>query len=86
MAEDWSLEEVEATVADYFSMLEAQWKGEQYSKSGHRRMLQSILKNRSEGAIEFKHRNISAVLRDVWFPWVDGTNRREIIRSCSRRW
>jgi hypothetical protein len=72
MAEDWSREEVEATVADYFSMLESELRGEQYDKADRNRRLRYLLANRSKGAVEYKHGNISAVLRDARFPWISG--------------
>ena len=59
MAEDWSIEEVEATVADYFAMLEHELRGESYNKKEHNRQLQLQLRGRSPQAIEFKHANIS---------------------------
>jgi hypothetical protein len=43
-------------------MLSAELKGEAYSKAEHRRYLSPLLNNRSDGSIEFKHQNISAVL------------------------
>ena len=71
VAEDWSFEEVAATVADYFAMLELELRGEPYNKKDHNRRLQSILHGRSAGAIEFKHANISAVLIELGFPYMD---------------
>jgi hypothetical protein len=72
MGEDWSHEEVEATVADYFNMLDKELRGQDYNKTEHRRHLSTILNNRSDGAIERKHQNISAVLRDLDFPFING--------------
>jgi len=56
---------VEATVADYFHMLRLELLGQAYNKSAHRRSLQERLSGRSEGAIEMKHQNISAVMMDL---------------------
>jgi hypothetical protein len=72
MAEDWRQEEVEATVADYFNMLDKELRGHDYNKTEHRHRLSALLKNRSEGSIERKHQNISAVLRDLDFPFING--------------
>jgi hypothetical protein len=72
MGADWSREEVEATVADYFAMLHAELAGVHYVKAEHRRRLIGLLDGRSEGAIERKHMNISAVLRTVGHPFIDG--------------
>lgn len=76
MPEDWSEEEVAATVADYFDMLGSELRMEAYNKKEHNRRLQSLLHNRSAGAIEFKHANISAVLLDLGFPYIDGYKPR----------
>lgn len=72
MGADWSREEVEATVAVYFDMLQAELAGVRYVKAEHRRRLTGLLDGRSEGAIERKHMNISAVLRKVGHPFIDG--------------
>lgn len=70
MARDWSREEVEATVSDYLSMLQDELAGIPYSKTDHRRALSRLLNNRSRGAIEMKHMNISAVLLDFGIPQI----------------
>ncbi len=72
MAQDWTRKEVEATVADYLAMLSAEQAGEDFSKTEHRRRLSGLLNNRSDGAIERKHQNISAVLIDLGLPYVNG--------------
>lgn len=72
MAEDWTREEVEATVADYLAMLSAEHIGQEYSKAEHRRSLAKLLNNRSDGAIERKHQNISGILIELGLPYVDG--------------
>jgi hypothetical protein len=72
MAEPWSELEVQATVADYFSMLWCQLRGEKYSKAEHRRTLLPLLRNRSESSIERKHQNISAILRELDLPHLVG--------------
>lgn len=71
-ARDWSREEVEATVQDYFSMLSSWLAGTPFSKAAHRRALQAVLNERSEDAVEYKYRNISAVLVDADFPYLPG--------------
>jgi hypothetical protein len=85
VAEDWSLEEVAATVADYFAMLELELRGEPYNKKEHNRHLQTLLHGRSAGAIEFKHQNISAVLIELGFPYIDGykprANYQELLKD-----
>lgn len=76
MAEDWSPEEVAATVADYLVMLDHELRREPYNKKDHNRRLQTLLHGRSDGAIEFKHCNISAVLLELGFPCIDGYKPR----------
>lgn len=63
--EPWSDREVELAVADYFHMLRQELAGQKYNKSEHRRLLQKKLDGRSEGSIEMKHQNISAVLMEL---------------------
>jgi len=76
VAKDWSRDEVEATVADYFAMLEAELRSAPYDKTEHRRRLLPLLDARSEGSIEFKHQNISAVLIELGFPYIAGYKPR----------
>ncbi len=68
----WTKDEVEAIVADYFSMLAAELAGRQPNKAAHRRALLPLLQNRNESAVEFKHSNISAVLIELGFPYIAG--------------
>lgn len=71
-ATDWSDEEVALIVADYLAMLTCELVGQAYSKAAHRRQLRQGLPGRSEGAIEFKHANISAVMLELGFPYIKG--------------
>lgn len=70
--DDWTELEVEACVADYLHMLTLELSGQAYNKSEHRRGLQQKLRARSDASIELKHRNISAVLRELGCPWISG--------------
>lgn len=72
MASNWSRMEVEAIVADYLSMLDAELRGEPYSKTAHRRALSAFLDQRSDGSIERKHQNVSAVLIELGYPYING--------------
>ena len=72
----WSRIEVEATVADYLHMLVLEYSGQAYNKTAHRRGLKSKLNGRTEGAIELKHQNISAVLHSLGFHWIPGYKPR----------
>lgn len=72
MSNPWSNIEVEVIVADYFRMLTLELKGQHYSKAEHRRNILPLLNNRSEGSIEFKHQNISAILVSLGQPFIKG--------------
>jgi hypothetical protein len=72
MSEPWSRQEVEAAVADYFVMLGKELRGEPYNKAEHNRWLQRLLVDRNRGAIERKHQNISAILIELGYPYIDG--------------
>ena len=72
MADDWSREEVEAAVTDYFSMLALEVAGQTYNKAEHNRNLQKLLNERNRGSVEWKHRNISAVLNLLGYPALPG--------------
>lgn len=69
---DWTDEENDRIVADYFAMLADDIAGEHYSKAEHRRALLPLLTGRSAGAVEFKHRNISGVLKGFGEDWIPG--------------
>jgi len=58
----WSPAEVEAIVAVYFQMLRMQEMGQTPNKTEHNRRLLELLPARNVASIEYKHRNISAVL------------------------
>jgi Domain of unknown function (DUF3883) len=72
MPENWSQQEVEAIVTDYFVMLADELQGKRYNKAEHNRNLQKLLNNRDRVSVEFKHRNISAVLWQLDYPYIDG--------------
>ena len=74
--EDWTRDEVELIVADYLSMLTLELTGQRYSKASHRRYLASRVTRRTEGSIEFKHCNISAVMLELGFPYLAGYKPR----------
>ena len=52
MADNWSHEEVEATVSDYFEMLAMELRDEPFNKAEHNRNLQKLLNNRTKAAVE----------------------------------
>ncbi len=84
MPVDWTLDEVEAVVADYFAMLEAELSGVPYSKAEHNRRLQHRI-GRSKGSIEFKHQNISAVLVNFSQPFIAGYLPRQNYQQLLER-
>lgn len=68
---DWTQAEVDAAISDYFEMLIHELRREPYSKAAHNRGLQASIA-RSRGSIERKHSNISAVLLDLGYPFIEG--------------
>src|SRR5450756_1988112 len=68
---DWQNDELDAIVADYFAMLEADIAGLPYIKSQHSRALMAHI-GRTHRSVEFKHQNISAVLDELGLPWIPG--------------
>ena len=85
MSEAWSTEEVEAAVADYFVMLGMELRGQPYNKAEHNRQLLQLLRNRPRGSVERKHQNISAILIELGYPYIDGYkplgNYQQLLRS-----
>lgn len=79
----WSRAEVELIVADYLSMLAKELAGQAYSKTAHRNALRPLLSGRSDASIEFKHRNISALMFELGYPALQGylpaSNRQSLI-------
>jgi len=70
-SKEWSDLENDDIVADYFSMLSDELAGRRYNKAAHNRALQELI-GRSKGSIEFKHQNISAVLKGLGETWIKG--------------
>ncbi len=67
----WSDDEIDAIVAVYFEMLEMEHQGRRYVKLRKNEELQEQL-GRTHRSIEFKHRNISAVLQSLALQWIPG--------------
>lgn len=70
----WTDAENDLVVADYFAMLADDVAGRPYNKAEHRRQLLPHLNDRSDGSVEFKHQNISAVLKGLGEVWITGYN------------
>ena len=69
---DWTDAENDLIVADYIRMLVEDLSGRPYTKAAHNRALQAQLPGRSRASIEWKHRNISAILREINERWIPG--------------
>lgn len=69
--EPWTDEENDLIVADYFAMLADDVAGRSYGKAERNRRLQGRI-DRSRKSIEFKHQNISAVLKGLGEDWIPG--------------
>lgn len=69
---DWTDAENDLIVGDYLDMLADDLAGRPYNKAAHNRALQVRLPGRSHKSIEFKHRNISAVMQVLNQPWIQG--------------
>lgn len=67
----WTDEENDLIVADYFAMLADDIAGRPYNKAEHNRHLQERI-DRTRTSIEFKHQNISAVLKGLGEDWIPG--------------
>jgi len=76
MSEDWTNHEVSLVVDDYLAMLQKELEGQNYVKKEHRIKLLPKLNRRSEGSIEFKYQNISAVLDHLGEPHIKGYKPR----------
>ena len=68
----WTDDENDLLVADYFRMLTDDLGRRSYNKAEHARQLMERLENRSKGAIEYKRRNLSAVLQGLGDTWLSG--------------
>jgi hypothetical protein len=76
MNEDWTIEENDVIIDDYFMMLQKELRGIKYNKSEHRRKLLLLLK-RNDSSIERKHRNITSVLLTLNQPYIKGYKRSD---------
>lgn len=68
---DWTGEELDLIVSDYFLMLGDEAAGVPFNKAQHNRLLRGKI-DRSKGSVEFKHRNISAVLERLGLQTIKG--------------
>lgn len=86
---DWTDLQNDVIVADYFTMLDHELAGRPYNKAAHNRILQDLT-GRSKASIEFKHRNISAVLVGLGETWIEGykpaVNYQDPLVDAVARW
>ena len=68
---DWTDEENGILVSAYFDMLRSELHDERFVKAQVNRQLQDVM-DRGRGSIEYKFMNVSAVLREMSFPFVNG--------------
>lgn len=68
---DWTDEENSILVRAYLDMLRRELQGEAFVKADVNRQLQKDL-GRARGSVEFKLANVSAALRDLSFPFING--------------
>ncbi len=71
IGKNWSDDELDAIVADYFTMLTAELSAQPYIKSHHSAALMAEI-GRTHRSVEFKHQNISAVMEELGLPWIHG--------------
>lgn len=79
----WSDAEIALTIEAYFRMLRSELEGEPYNKRAANRELQAQI-GRSPGAIEFKHSNISHVLREMGSLYIEGYKPRSNVQEALR--
>jgi len=85
---DWTDEELDLIVGDYFAMLAAEQAGRPYVKSHHGARLMAQI-GRTHRSVEFKHMNISAVLEELGRPTIRGYKpkmnyQRSILQAIER--
>ena len=69
--EEWTYHENDLIVPNYFAMLQDDLSRQTYNKAAHNWQIQ-LLTGRGRGSIEFKHQNISAVLKGLGESWITG--------------
>lgn len=69
---NWTDIENDLIVADYFAMFKKDLAGEPLNKTEHRNALLPLLNGRTRTSVEYKHQNISAVLKAMGETWLTG--------------
>lgn len=68
----WTASEISHAIDSYFSMLKLELAGTKYNKAAANEALRSMLNGRTKASVEFKHQNISAVLLENGWIYIDG--------------
>lgn len=86
----WTDTENDLIVADYFAMLGEEIAGRSFNKAEHRKALMPLLSERTQGSVEFKHQNISAVMKGLGEVWIKGYkpafNYQASLEDAVERW
>jgi hypothetical protein len=89
---NWTDSENASVVACYLSMLKRELAGQPINKAAENKSLRKVLKDRTKGAVEYKLQNVSAVLLEYGWLFIDGYKparniqgklRDEVIRQLS---
>jgi len=70
--EDWTADDVQLLLDDYFEMLHFESEGTAYNKAARNRALRARLSPRTQGSVERKHQNVSSVLHEMGLPFISG--------------
>jgi len=72
-SDEWTEMELVAAVDAYVAMMEARDRGESVNKAAViRELLAGALQRRTDGSVEFRMRNISAVIHGIGGRWLEG--------------
>lgn len=71
--EHWTNDELRATVAAYLQMLRRERDGRRFRNAEYNERLRATaLSTRSRASVEYRLKNISAVLDELGYPWIEG--------------
>lgn len=85
IGEDWSPEEVQATVQAYFEMLRLEALQTGYKKTDFNAHVRQQLRGRSKASVELKWQNVSAVLHSMELPFIAGYKPRSNAQLLLRK-
>lgn len=84
MPNAWNELEINATIKEYFNLLEEQENEHQVNKAAVYRALSEKFPNRSPKSFEFKFQNISAILYEEKMPYLNGLLPRKNYQNLLR--